>query len=654
MPKMRMPFPAQPKIHTKQYSNFRGVDFVSDPSQVDDSRSPWAVNMISNFKGAPQKRLGWKKLFNAGAGVLGIYSLDGRVIVHTKDALKELKDGETIELVSELTGESSAGFETEGKLYILTGKEYLYVSEEKAGHVKDIAYTPICAHSKKVYTYSELVSDNFAYDLGTPFEDENILIPYRRESFDIDRSVMGNNAVCFAVVGKRIREKAHYTHLEVRTAEGNVIENVAYFFGNDLNINAGYEFYNNPISELQARTVYLKSYTPERDGLLDKMTELGDNSTSFTIRYPIEETEKNGYIQNCNILNFYNGRLFVSGNSQYQNADWYSEMGDVTYFKELNYTEICSENEKIMAYLPLGSAQGIVTNKGVFLRTYEWSDEIGYFFPVKSGIVTDGAICVNGADTLLDDPLFITKKGLMAFVPQNITGERVVQQRSSRVNPKLLKEKLEKAKITVFNGFFMICVDDKIYLADSRQKSYTNNQTGTFEYEWYYWDNCPASCFCEINGELYFGTEDGNVCKFCEEARFADWKDDNIDNAVPVVAIWSTKLDADGDFTVKKNMLKRGCGIFLNGEDRGNVKIYIRTDSAKEIEKAYKKRGIFDFAQFDFNNFSFEFAPRQVSAVNSKAKNYYAIQTILKSDEMDNDFCINGIVRRFVTKGFVK
>ena len=43
-------------IRTKTYSKFRGVDFSSDPSLVDDSRSPWAPNMVSDAGGMPEKR----------------------------------------------------------------------------------------------------------------------------------------------------------------------------------------------------------------------------------------------------------------------------------------------------------------------------------------------------------------------------------------------------------------------------------------------------------------------------------------------------------------------------------------------------------------------------------------------------------------------
>ena len=57
---MAIPVPASPKVYTTKYSNFRGVDFTSDPSNVWSHRSPNAKNMTPDLSGRPWKRTGWK------------------------------------------------------------------------------------------------------------------------------------------------------------------------------------------------------------------------------------------------------------------------------------------------------------------------------------------------------------------------------------------------------------------------------------------------------------------------------------------------------------------------------------------------------------------------------------------------------------------
>ena len=54
---------AQPTtVYTKRYSQFAGVDFSTDPAKIADSRSPHAVNLISDAGGYPEKRVGWRTL----------------------------------------------------------------------------------------------------------------------------------------------------------------------------------------------------------------------------------------------------------------------------------------------------------------------------------------------------------------------------------------------------------------------------------------------------------------------------------------------------------------------------------------------------------------------------------------------------------------
>ena len=49
-------------IRTTIYNRFRGVDFSTDPSLVDASRSPLCTNIVADSGGMPEKRCGWETL----------------------------------------------------------------------------------------------------------------------------------------------------------------------------------------------------------------------------------------------------------------------------------------------------------------------------------------------------------------------------------------------------------------------------------------------------------------------------------------------------------------------------------------------------------------------------------------------------------------
>ena len=47
MPKIvNLGTPTSPSVYTKRYGTFRGVDFSQSETMVDDSRSPYAENLI--------------------------------------------------------------------------------------------------------------------------------------------------------------------------------------------------------------------------------------------------------------------------------------------------------------------------------------------------------------------------------------------------------------------------------------------------------------------------------------------------------------------------------------------------------------------------------------------------------------------------------
>ena len=391
-----------------------------------------------------------------------------------------------------------------------------------------------------------------------------------------------------------------------------------------------------------------------------------------------EHQNPEGYadrILHCTFMANYSNRIFYSGNPDYPNTDWYSELNDPFYISDLSYTQVGDMGESdgegakvgsngsaIVGYARIGEQMVIFKEDNgqdatVFLRSTQYTDN-GAIFPVKQGIIGYGLISRGSIATLHDDPMFLTRRGIYGISSENINYERVMQPRSTRVNAKLTQEKnIEQAVSCIWNGYYILSVNGNCYVADSRQKTYARNNSDAYEYEWYFWDNVHANVFCENSGALFFGTTDGRLCKFNTDfinPRGGYRMDAYNDNGQPIVAEWATKLDDDGDFNVLKSMRRRGSGVYAKTYDASNIKVSIRTDHDFGTDVAMARRGIFNFKTLDFANFTFNTFPHAFVMFNQKIKAYRLIQVTCRNDVINQGFGVYAIERRFVRGYFGK
>ena len=135
-------------IRAKTYAGFRGVDFAADPSLVDACRSPWAVNMMADSGGVPEKRPGWRTLRKVEGRINGLFcaKFDGEehLLAHAGEKLlRWYEDGaEPKELRGGLHDERSCAVYLSGKLWIFTGEELLGYDGENVRSVEECGYTP--------------------------------------------------------------------------------------------------------------------------------------------------------------------------------------------------------------------------------------------------------------------------------------------------------------------------------------------------------------------------------------------------------------------------------------------------------------------------------------------------------------------------------
>jgi hypothetical protein len=98
-------------------------------------------------------------------------------------------------------------------------------------------------------------------------------------------------------------------------------------------------------------------------------------------------------------------------------------------------------------------------------------------YPVE--YVHSGIGAIGGAVSFLDDPVFLSRGGLMALTQKAINYERSVSHRSHNVNLDLLKQDLAHASMTEWLGYLVIGAGDTAYLADSR--ALFKHQSGSYE-----------------------------------------------------------------------------------------------------------------------------------------------------------------------------
>ena len=612
------------------YSTFKGADFSTDPSLVEKYRSPLCTNIVADGGGMPQKRLGWRSVHKLSGQVNGLFaaSFEGTVrkLAHVGTALYLWDEDEPPALLCDgLPDRKSRAAYLTGKLWIATGGGFYVFDGTAAQKVSDSdAYVPTTVITRT------------SEGGGVSYEDINLLTPYRKNAFQTD-----GEAVTFALDSDV-------------DATGDVR---CWVWG----------------EETQDFTVDRENGTVTM-GTAPAAPDAGQ-ADGLVVQFPHTVEGYADRIDKCTILTTYgvgtNDRLVLSGNADFPNQDWISGLNDPTYVPDLSYSTVGSESTAILGYCRLGSSQGIVKaddgqDSTVFLRTASVNDSGDAIFPLQQAIAGVGAVSPGSFASLLDDPLFLSRTGVMAIASNAITSEKLCQGRSFYVNAQLTEESaLGEAEAVIWNGMYLLSLPDgHVYAMDGRQsKSYKSASLGDFVYECYYWEHVPARCWlCWKSGteeSLYFGTADGRICRINSDiedmSRYSD--EDEAGNSVAIDAVWATKYDDDGTPAVMKTMLKRGCCVTIKPYARSSGTIYFRSDrtAGQEKKAAQRDMDILDFSDIDFERFTFntDDSPQEIF-LNRKVKNYKRLQLIARNSEVNEGFGIFQITKHFVVGNYAK
>lgn len=490
---------------------FDGIDLSSSPTQISECRSPNAPNMIKDLLGKPVKRTGFEKVCNYGARINGRYEILEHEVIHA--GTKYYLDGRVA-----FTGAKDAistGQVIGDKLYIFDGEEPVICDGEDIYPLDDDAYVPTAFISKN------------PSGGGTAYEDINMLSPKWIDSFTVTSAEA--TATEFQLSFDKLSKGK--VKVEVLDSEGVWQEKTE---DTDFTVNR------------ETGTVTFVTAPGESP-------VAGEDSVKITASRYFE-----GYyerVANCNLTIAYNqngtrNRLFIAGNPDYPARDYWSQVDKPEYFPDLNYSVLGEGDTKIIGYSVLeGQLATHITpsydGRSILLRALNVDEDSRATFPVTTVMQGEEAIASRSFVFMESEPLFITRKGVFAITPADIDGRKYTQNRSYYINKVLTASTgLANAYCTQFRNYYVISLDQKLFLLDTAQKGYQKNEPmSNFQYECYEWEGIDGRVVWENNGVLYFGDTKGNVCRFIEDTEspssYVDFNPDDEENPKAITAYWT-------------------------------------------------------------------------------------------------------------------
>lgn len=498
------------------YTSFRGVDFRDE--EINLVRSPDCLNVWKDYKEVEGIRtrpeLEVNEMFTEPVWGVFFYKVGNNKIqlVHSGTTLYKIVSGERTKLYTGLNPRRSQSFIYNNIWYFKDGINYL---QYDGWDIKEVeGYIPTTSIGRK------------PSGGGTAHEDVNMLTGVRINTFLADG------------------ESMEY-HLDATDIDGEA----------------------QPIVTVNGKLV--TNYTVDSEKGVISFKEappapLTDGQDNVSIKFRKTVVGYRKRINNCTLLQVFDNRVFFSGNPDYPNVVWHSSLNDPTYCSDMDYynegldlaevTGLVSGNNALWVFKEPSQA-----NTTVFYHNPAIDSEYGKIYPSTHSNIAIG--CVGAAINFNDDIVFFSERGMEA-ISGDITTEQVIAHRSSLVDRKFLAELNYKNMILEeWEGYLMVFIDNKVYLADSRGTHTVENH---IEYEWFYWELVKKiTCAKVYEGILYLGSEDGIYTLTDLES--------------PVKSYWTTPIDKFKNPQYQKTTNKRGCIV----EATGDVSVSVKTNKTE-------------------------------------------------------------------------
>ena len=173
-----------------------------------------------------------------------------------------------------------------------------------------------------------------------------------------------------------------------------------------------------------------------------------------------------------------------------------------------------------------------------------------------------------------DSICFFSDRG-METISGDVTTEQVIVHGSSLVDSSLLSEsKYKELILEEWEGYLLVIVGNKVYLADSRELSQVNNHN---EFEWYYWEfNKEITSTRVKDGVLYLCGEEQVKENGALVTKHRIYALTNISSTRTVEAYWTTLEDEFKYPHYQKTTNKKGCVVDMEGS---LINVYAKIDN---------------------------------------------------------------------------
>lgn len=510
----------------RAYSSFRGVDFRGE--EVNLVRSPDSLNVWKDYKETESIRtrpeIELREAFDNTVYGIFFYKVGNTeiMLVHCGTKLYRIVDGVRATIYNGLNPAKSDSFIYNNIWYFKDGINYLQYDGDTIGEV--VGYVPTTSIGRR------------PAGGGTTYEDVNMLTGYRINTF---------------------------------LADGESTEYVL----DAPSIDADFQ----PIVMVNDEELDISKYTVDTaNGKIifaaAPPAPLTDGQDNVSVKFKRTVAGYRNRINNCTLLQVFDNRVFFSGNQDYPNVVWHCSLNDPTYCSDLDYYNEGLDLSEVTGLVAGNNALWVFkepsqANTTVFYHNPTIDSEYGKIYPSTHSSISTG--CVGKAINFNDDISFFSDRGMEA-INGDVTTEQVIAHRSILVDRKLLAEANYKDMLLEeWEGYLLVFIDNKVYLADSRA-TFTNENH--IEYEWFYWELSKAvTCTKVHEGVLYLGTSEGIY-------TLTDIKS-------PVVSYWTTPLDKFKHPQMQKTTNKRGCVV----EATGDITVSVKTDKAEwEVVGTYK------------------------------------------------------------------
>ena len=564
-------FSAPIKQYGFQVRDLLGVDFTTHESEVNQRRSPDAVNLIAGYQGSVDKRFGTEIVHDFGAKIWAVYNTSFSfgtydvdvLIVHAGTKVWYLDTFNNVwtkvllwkSPYTELTiQERETNF-----IQAPNNQYYRLIQNNWISSNKDIIQLlfqmSLGTPATFKITYQEIFSEGDVYDrvyipttsigrtpagVGTVFEDENYLTSKRKNAFLSDGSAV-------AYILDYPYEIASVIKVEQMQTDGTF--STALHGTTDATITYTVDLVNHKIT---FSAVPHATYKTGVDNIIVTYATSSELYTGLYMNYYKTFTQFG--------LNGRNDYLFLTnGFSYFINTERWMKFDGVTmYLAKNNYSTLGNNHKlgysKFGQYLVL-HGEALNNEPTIYLKSASLDDQGNVVFANTPSLSNVGVLSSRSFANLRDDPMWLSEGGINAIVANAVTNVQSVQDRGFYISERLLKEpNLDKAYAFIFENKYFICVNNNVYVADPRSKySEKLAYSESYQYDWYYWEGLDIQSHAIYHEELYLGTTDGRLMKY----KNADSDYPYCDEIIATPTLW-----ASGSAYVKGNIVHDGLGNY--------------------------------------------------------------------------------------------